>query len=113
LRSRVLGCRDGRALISVGQDGTVAQWRTDSPGALAATFEGLGDGTVDLSFSADGGKLAAASLEKIVRVWDVNTRRELRRPLEGFSQSLVGVAFTPAGDALLSGTRRQLVEWNP
>jgi WD40 repeat protein len=104
--------RDGRSLISVGQDGTVAQWRTDSPGALATTFEGLGDGTVDLSFSADGSKLAAASLEKIVRVWDVNTRQELRHPMEGFAQSLVGVAFTPAGDALLSGTRRQLVEWN-
>jgi WD40 repeat protein len=104
--------RDGRSLVSVGQDGTVAQWATDPASAVGATFEGLGDGAVDLSFSADGSRLAAASLDRFVRVWDINTRRPLRAPFAGFQHSLVGVAFTPAGDALLSVTGRQLIEWN-
>ncbi|MGH7348257.1 MAG: WD40 repeat domain-containing protein, partial [Candidatus Rokuibacteriota bacterium] len=101
--------QDGRSLVSIGQDGTVLRWATDKASTVGAVFDGLGDGTVDLSFSADGGRLAAASLEKIVKLWDVATRRPLRAP-PGRSQGLVGVAFAQGGEALVWGTRRELVE---
>jgi len=103
---------EGQSLISVGQDGTVARWATDAAHAVSATFDGLGEGAIDVGFSADGTKLAAASMDGNVRVWDVGARRAVRSSPTARQPSPVAVGFTPAGDALLTGTARQLVEWD-
>jgi dipeptidyl aminopeptidase/acylaminoacyl peptidase len=90
----------------------VARWATDSASAVAATFDGLGEGAVDVGFSADGTRLTVASLDGKVRVWDVAARRPLRSPLAVRQASLSAVAFTPPGDTVLTGAGHELVEWD-
>ena len=57
-----------------------------------------------VAFSPDGKKVAAASKDGIVRLWDVATHQLFGRPLTGdVSAAIYSIAFSPDGDLLAAG----------
>jgi tetratricopeptide (TPR) repeat protein len=57
-----------------------------------------------VAFSPDGARLASASQDQTVKVWDAATGQELCT-LKGHTESVHGVAFSPDGARLASASR--------
>ena len=71
------------------------------PGRLLATLEGHQDDVVTLSFSPDSRHIASGSLDRTVRVWDVETRMLVGA--QDFNRGpLRRIAFTPDGLRLVA-----------
>jgi RNA polymerase sigma factor (sigma-70 family) len=64
-----------------------------------------------LAFSADGQWLAAGGQDSFVRIWEVNTRRELHR-LHGHEWETVALAFSADGRRLLSFGGGEAILWD-
>lgn len=65
-----------------------------------------------LAFSKEGGALATAGEDRIIRVWQVNTSKE-SLTLKGHTGRVMGVAFSPDGHYLASaGMDRRVRIWN-
>jgi glucose repression regulatory protein TUP1 len=60
-------------------------------------------GVTGVAFSPDGRVLAAASLDKMIRIWDTQSGILFER-LEGHKDSVYSVAFMPDGKMLVSGS---------
>ena len=61
------------------------------------------DGVLSVSFSPDSQTLASGGWDKTVRLWDVNTGRELKK-LTGHTRSTNSVSFSPGGQVIASGS---------
>jgi WD40 repeat protein len=101
---------DGSRLATVGGDGVLRLWSVADDGALAALvkFDGQpttgGTGFSPLStvaFSPDGRFVAAAGADAVVRVWDAQTKSEVRG-LRGHTDWVTSVCFGPDGRFLAS-----------
>jgi WD40 repeat protein len=86
----------------------VADWK------LLATLPGHADVVSAVAFTADGKKLASASFDKTVRVWDLESAAPAPpRPileLTGHSDFVYAVSFTPDGKAILSASKDRTVK---
>src|SRR5262245_56798653 len=92
---------DGRSAVSVGWwENDVLHWDL-ATGRLLGRFAGSKTGGLDVAFSPDGTRLAAAKGDGTVCVWDVATRKRL---LEIRDQTGLGdrLAFSANGDTLLT-----------
>jgi cytochrome c len=110
--------KDGRVVTS-GEDTKIAIWTPGEP-APATVLEGHTAPVVALAASPDGTTLASASWDNTVRLWPISCigaypdRKTgdhfsgicagggTPRLLEGHSQNVNGVAFTPDGRAVVS-----------
>ncbi len=66
------------------------------------SFEGHKNSVYRVAFSPDGRRLASASQDQTVKVWDTATGKEILT-LRGHTDGVHGVAFSPDGRRLASG----------
>jgi hypothetical protein len=103
---------DGRRALSGGKDNLVRLWDM-ATGKELRRFAGHTNKVTSVGFSPDGRRAASSSgrtvrnenlvpVDSAVRLWDVETGRELRR-LVGHTDAVACVAFSPEGRRLLSG----------
>jgi WD40 repeat protein len=98
--------RDGKLLVSVGQDARVRLWSV--PGfAAAGAFEGHKNSVNSISFTPEEQLLATGSTDGTVRLWAFPEGRCLHT----LSKQVSGV-FAPDGDRLATiSTKGQVVLW--
>ncbi|MEE0882640.1 MAG: PEGA domain-containing protein, partial [Bacteroidales bacterium] len=68
---------------------------------LLKTLNGHSDDVYSVSYSPDGTKIVSGSLDKTVKIWDVNTGQCLKT-LEGHSNVVTSVAYSPDGRKIVS-----------
>lgn len=94
----------GYSLSISGHPGEVNLWDAET-GRLLHTLKGHTNPVVDIAFSPDGRLIASASLDRTVKVWDVQTgnlQRTLNVGESGWGTS--SVAFSPDGKTLATGS---------
>jgi WD40 repeat protein/tRNA A-37 threonylcarbamoyl transferase component Bud32 len=68
-----------------------------------ATLHGHADSVLSVAISPDGSRIASASADGIVKVWDRRSQREIHT-LRGHAAAIKVVAFSPDGRKLASGS---------
>jgi WD40 repeat protein/mono/diheme cytochrome c family protein len=103
-----------QAVIADGQIGEVGTVRLVEigTGAIAASWPAHADTIFDLAVSADGKLLATAGGDKLVKIWDLATRKEIAK-LEGHVAQVLSLAFNADATLLVSGgADQQLKVWD-
>ena len=96
-----------------GRIGEVRIWDVQhTPAKAIATIQGHKDAILSVAFSPDGSTIATGSYDKLVKLWDAATGKELRTFKE-HSDAVYSVAFLPGGTQLVSGAGdRTLKIWD-
>jgi len=94
---------NGQTLASASRDNTIQLWDL----AEAKELLTLQDGVVAVAFSPDR-TLASANWDKTVKLWDVSSGQVLAT-MEGHTDIVLAVAFSPDGHTLASGSQDRTV----
>ncbi len=93
------------------QEGWVHILNAES-GKLSAGWPVHTDSVLDLAISPDGGLLATAGADKLVKLWELVSQKEVAR-LEGHAGAVTGAAFnTNASEIVSVGADKQLKLWD-
>jgi len=98
---------DGRALAASHYDG-VTLYAPPRPETQGNRLEGAGSNLI-LVFSPDGGKMACATQDKSVRVYDLDQAAGYM--LEGYPTKVRCLSFSHEGDMLWTGGEQAFVGW--
>ena len=75
-------------------------------------FKGADEGILTLAFDRAGDKLATGGWEKVVKIWDLKSGKELGG-LAGHTHSISSVMFNTKGDQVVSASLDGTVRiWN-
>ncbi|BBD59134.1 WD-repeat protein [Nostoc sp. HK-01] len=75
-------------------------------------LEGHDDSVTSVSFSPDGKTLASGSYDKTIKLWNLETGKEIRT-LKGHDNTVRSVNFSPDGKTLASGSSDKTIKlWN-
>ena len=107
------GTRLAAAGGASGREGEVRIWDVQrTPARAIATIQGHKDAILCVAFSPDGSTIATGSYDKLVKLWDAATGKELRT-LKEHSDAIYSVSFLPGGKQLVSGAGdRTLKVWD-
>ena len=102
--------KDGSTFATGGRHGRIQLWDASTE----PQFEDWRDDPEDkdilaLAFSLDKKILVSGSVDKIVRLWDTETRAKIAT-LEGHEGSVAAVAFSPDGKILATGDSRKVIK---
>ncbi|BAZ36750.1 WD-repeat protein (plasmid) [Calothrix sp. NIES-4101] len=79
---------------------------------LRYTLEGHSDIITQIAWSADGKKLASASKDHTIQLWNIETG-ELMSVLKGHTDTVFGIAWSPDGEILASVSADDTIKiWN-
>ncbi len=102
---------DNKALILGCNDPRIRVWRFLDAPDLVRPLAGHQAEAWALAFSHDGSLLASGSDDHTIKLWDVDSERELLT-LRGHSQTVTAVAFLPEDDRLASvGLDGKIILW--
>src|SRR6476660_3793332 len=77
------------------------------------TFRGHSHGVWSVAFAPDSLTLASGGVDRLVRLWDIETGR-LLRSLRGHTADIRSVVFTPDGQTLTTAREDRTIRvWNP
>jgi WD40 repeat protein len=94
----------------VASTGTIRMWHVPD-GARLADWAAHDDSILSMAVSTDGKWLATASADKLVKVWDLATRKETGK-LEGHTAPVMALALSKDGTSLASaGTDKEIKIW--
>jgi WD40 repeat protein len=103
--------KDGMTLAaaggSPGRRGEIQIWKAD--GTLQATASGHADCIYAVAISPDGATIASASYDKLIKLWDAATGKELKT-LKDHTDAIYALAFSPDGKRLISGAADRTVK---
>jgi len=110
---------DGRRALTAGEDKIIRLWDFET-GQLVRDFKGHSEWVFSLAFSPDG-RLAYSTSggpdlwndgkDSAVRVWDVESGREVRK-LEGHKGRVLSVAVSPDGSQVMTGGDTSVILWD-
>jgi WD40 repeat protein/S1-C subfamily serine protease len=110
---------DGRRALTAGEDKVIRLWDVET-GQNLREFKGHQEWVFSLAFSPDG-RLAYSTSggpdiwrdgkDSAVRVWDVESGREVRK-LEGHKGRVLSVAVSPDGHQVLTGGDTSVILWD-
>lgn len=93
----------GSELISAGADKTLRAWKVNAQaGNQARSTTAHGSTLNDAAFSRDGKLIASAGDDRVVKIWDATNGAE-KKKIEGFSEGILSVAFSPDATQIAAG----------
>jgi len=106
---------DGKTLASASEDHTIILWDIETRLPVGQPLTGHTFPVQSVAFSPDGQTLASGSCrgkgdttgycnQGEIRLWNVATRQPLDEPLNGHTNWVYGLAFSPDGKMLASGS---------
>ena len=94
--------RDGRRVVSGGDDGTVRIWDTQRGASPAQVLDTQQGGVTSVAFSFDGTYIASGGSDGTVALWTTQDLTPIVQPQPGHEGHVTSMAFSPDGTRLVS-----------